>query len=108
MALASLTALVRENIELIEDVDTLEEMLSFVRNEKGRAEAQQGSHDDCVMALAIAAYMRSVLWEPQVLELEEKLERGKGRWTEDMWEDYRNAEEGEREYLRQKWGSPPA
>ena len=108
VALASLTALVRENIELIEDVDTLEEMLSFVRNEKGRAEAQQGSHDDCVMALAIAAYMRSDLWEPQVLELEEKLERGKGRWTEDMWEDYRNAEEGEREYLRQKWGSPPA
>ena len=100
VAIASLTAMVREDISLIEDVCTLEEMLSFVRNEKGRAEAQMGSHDDCVMALAIAAYMRSDLWEPQILE--ESLETK--TWSEDMWEDYQNADEQEKDYLRKKWG----
>ena len=33
-------------------------MLVFVRNEKGRPEAQEGCHDDLVMALAIAYYIR--------------------------------------------------
>ena len=33
-------------------------MLTFVRNEKGRPEAQEGAHDDLVMALAIAHYIR--------------------------------------------------
>lgn len=31
----------------------LEEMVSFIRNEKGRAEAISGKHDDCVMAASI-------------------------------------------------------
>ena len=43
---------------LINDKETLEEMLVFVRNEKGRPEAQEGCHDDLVMALAIAFYIR--------------------------------------------------
>ena len=34
-------------------------MLTFVRNEKGRPEAQLGAHDDLVMALAIAYYIRT-------------------------------------------------
>ncbi len=32
----------------------LGEMLTFVRNEKGKAEAMAGKHDDCVMSAAIA------------------------------------------------------
>lgn len=52
--IANLVQLVRENIELINDIHTLEEMLTFVRNEKGRAEAQQGKHDDLIMGLAIS------------------------------------------------------
>lgn len=52
--LSQLVEIVREHCELFNDKDTLEEMLTFVRNEKGRPEAQIGSHDDCVMALAIA------------------------------------------------------
>lgn len=39
----------RENPEKINDVTTLEEMLTFVRNRSGRPEAQSGAHDDCVM-----------------------------------------------------------
>ena len=33
-------------------------MLTFVRNEKGRPEAQEGTHDDLVMGLAITYYIR--------------------------------------------------
>jgi Terminase RNaseH-like domain len=36
----------------------LRECRSFVRHESGRAEAQAGEHDDCVMAMAIALAVR--------------------------------------------------
>lgn len=57
--IAELVKIVRESVYLIYDRLTLEEMLTFVRNEKGRPEAQQGAHDDLVMALAIAYYSRN-------------------------------------------------
>lgn len=56
--IGNLVQVVRDGIHLINDKDTLEEMLTFVRSEKGRAQAQQGSHDDLIMALAIAYYIR--------------------------------------------------
>ena len=52
--ISQLVEIVREHTYQIDDKLTLEEMLTFVRNEKGRAEAQQGAHDDMIMALAIA------------------------------------------------------
>lgn len=58
LILAQLQAIVNDHIEWINDKETLEEMLTFVRNEKGKLEAQQGVHDDLVMALAIAYYIR--------------------------------------------------
>ena len=59
LILSMLQSIVNDNIELINDKETLEEMLVFVRNEKGRPEAQEGCHDDLVMALAIAYYIRT-------------------------------------------------
>lgn len=56
--IAELVEFARENIDLINDKSTLEEMLTFVRNEKGRPEAQNGAHDDLIMAKAIAHYIR--------------------------------------------------
>ncbi len=56
--IADLIEEVREKPEFLNDRETLEEMLTFVRNERGRAEAQAGAHDDLVMALAIALYIR--------------------------------------------------
>lgn len=58
LILSELQSIINDHIDLINDKDTLEEMLTFVRNEKGRPEAQQGTHDDLVMALAIAYYIR--------------------------------------------------
>lgn len=49
-----LIGLVREHPELINDRDTLEELLTIIRNEKGRIEAPEGGHDDQMMGLAIA------------------------------------------------------
>ena len=52
--IANLIQVVREHTETINDKDTLEELLTIVRNEKGRIEAPEGGHDDQMMGLAIA------------------------------------------------------
>ena len=52
--ITELVEISREHIEKINDRETLQEMLSFVRNKRGRAEASEGTHDDLVMGLAIA------------------------------------------------------
>lgn len=59
LIIAELVQVVRDNIGLFNDIETLEEMLTFVRNEKGKPEAQEGKHDDLIMALAIAHHIRS-------------------------------------------------
>jgi len=59
LILSELQAIVNDHIDRINDKETLEEMLTFVRNEKGRPEAQEGAHDDLIMALAIAYYART-------------------------------------------------
>ena len=57
LILDNLVDIVREHIDLINDADLLREMLSFVRNDRGRPEAAEGAHDDCVMAAAIGYYV---------------------------------------------------
>lgn len=57
--LAELQTIVKEEINKINDKETLQEMLTFIKNEKGRPEAQQGYHDDLVMALAIGYHIRT-------------------------------------------------
>lgn len=57
--LGNLQEIVHDSIEVIQDIDTLREMLTFIINDKGRAEAEEGYHDDLVMALAIAYYIRN-------------------------------------------------
>lgn len=99
--LAELIRVVREDINTINDEDTLEEMLTFVRNEEYRPEAEEGAHDDCVMALAIAHGIR-----PQHTYTSTAMAAEIAEWTDSMWEDYRNAAPSEREMLRRKWGEP--
>ena len=55
--LQSLVTTMRENVAAECDVATLREMLTFVRKENGKQEAQEGYHDDLVMAKAIANYI---------------------------------------------------
>ena len=99
--IAGLVEIVRESVELLNDPDTLGEMLTFVRNEKGRAEAEEGAHDDCVMSLAIAYYARG-----QQRYTKEQPKGRKAKWTSDMYEDYYNGSKEDQAYLLKKWGNP--
>lgn len=56
--ISRLIEIVREHVDTINDKDTLEELLTIVRNEKGRIEAPEGGHDDQMMGLAISHHIR--------------------------------------------------
>ncbi|MCD8004421.1 MAG: PBSX family phage terminase large subunit [Oscillospiraceae bacterium] len=98
--LAQLIRAVREDVDIVCDRDTLQEMLTFVRGEDWKPQAERGAHDDCVMALAIAHYIR-----PQQSYLVQANQRP-ARWSPSQWEDYENASPEERERLIEKWGRP--
>ena len=102
--IGQLVEAMREGINLVNDRTTLEEMLTFVRNEqkKLRPEAEEGAHDDCVLSLAIAWYIRP----QQRMTVLAKEAEGKAKWTEDMWEDYYGADTEGKKYLISKWGNP--
>lgn len=57
--ISRLIEIVREHCDTINDTATLEELLTIIRNEKGRVEAPQGGHDDMMMGLAIAHEIRN-------------------------------------------------
>lgn len=99
--LAGLIKAVREDINSVCDEDTLQEMLTFVRNEQYRPEAEAGAHDDCVMALAIAHGIREQQSYLSDTETEDAVQ-----WTDSQWEDYYAAGPEERAYLVKKWGKP--
>lgn len=91
----------REDITIVSDETTLQEMLTFVRGEDWKPEAEAGAHDDCVMALAIAHYIR-----PQQSYIAENNAAETKVWTESMREDYENASPEERKMLIKRWGQP--
>ena len=66
--ISRLIEIVREHCDTIQDKDTLEELLTIIRNEKGRIEAPEGGHDDQMMALAIAHHIREqVIFPAEVI-----------------------------------------
>ena len=79
-------------------------MLTFTLNEdkKLRPEAEAGSHDDCVMALAIAHNARG----QQRMTVKSVEPERTSEWTKSMWEDYRAASAAEKQELRRLWGRP--
>ena len=69
-AISRLIEIVREHCNLINDKDTLEELLTIVRNERGRIEAPEGGHDDQMMGLAIAHAIRDqVIFDQDVIHV---------------------------------------
>jgi hypothetical protein len=48
----------------IYDKNTLDEMLTFVVTESGKLQAEEGAHDDAVIALAIACLVHEGKWTP--------------------------------------------
>ena len=71
--ISRLIEIVREHCDTINDQDTLEELLTIIRNEKGRIEAPEGGHDDMMMGLAIAHHIREqVVFTQEVIEVQPK------------------------------------
>lgn len=91
----------RQSLETIYDPDTLREMLTFVYDDRWKAQAEVGEHDDLVMALAIAHLIRS-----QQSAVAEATPAQKVRWTQDMWDDYNRASPEAREMILRRWGTP--
>lgn len=87
--------------ENLTDFETLGQMLTFVYDDNWKPQAQLGEHDDLVMALAIAHYIRPQQRYTVKLPGKERVE-----WRKDQWEDYRRASPAERKMLREKWGEP--
>ena len=56
--ISRLIEIVREHSDTINDKETLEELLTIIKNKKGRIEAPEGGHDDEMMSLAIAHQIR--------------------------------------------------
>ena len=54
LSIDKLAEYIREKYLLFWDLDIVDELYSYVIDEKGATNAQEGRHDDCVMALAIS------------------------------------------------------
>lgn len=92
---------VLNEIDFLNDIPTLEQMLTFVYNDKGRPDAMEGKHDDLLFSEMIANQIREQ--QTHLLDGEEKK---KGHYTEDMLEDYNNASPEERLEMEKLWGEP--
>ena len=92
----------RDHAKLLHDEKTIQELLTFTRNQDGRAEAEHGAHDDLVMSLAIAWYVRP----QQDMTVRVSDVAKKRKWTQDMWEDYRAASEQMQQMMIRDWGEP--
>lgn len=88
--LQALVVAVRDNPATECDIDTLKEMLTFVRKENGKQEAQEGYHDDLVMAKAIANFIASSQGDSNWIKVEkEKVYKNPVDkfFESDYWED---------------------
>lgn len=64
LILDRLRASIREKDVEINDKTTLNEMRSFIVTETGAMKAEEGSHDDCVMSLALANHIHDGKFTP--------------------------------------------
>ena len=86
-AISRLIEVVREHCDTLNDKDTLEELLTIIRNEKGRIEAPQGGHDDLMMALAIAHQIREqVVFPMDVYEMQPQYRFNAERYMETQYD----------------------
>lgn len=86
--ISRLVEIVREHAHTINDYDTLQELLTIIRNEKGRVEAPEGGHDDMMMALAIAHHIREqVVFPADVINVNPQYHFGMER-RQDTQYDY--------------------
>lgn len=86
--ISELVKLVREDTHIFNDKDTLEEMMSFIRNDRGKAVAAPGAHDDLVMAIAIAYRIKEQVYfnqEPIIMEMSFAFDLDSERTSKEDW-----------------------
>ena len=85
--ISRLVEVVREHCDTINDRDTLEELLTIVRNDKGRIEAPEGGHDDDMMGLAIAHEIRDqVVFTQDPIEVKPQYHFNVQRYAETQYD----------------------
>lgn len=99
--ISDLVEFVRDHVDLIYDIKTLEEMLTFVRDKTGKPMAQEGKHDDLVMSMAIGLHacisgQAGKHIEHSALDLSKLSPSAKS--------DYYKASPADKKYLEVKWG----
>lgn len=94
---------IRDHITTIKDRIMLQEAITFVINEKGRAEAIVGKHDDGVMSYGIALYARG---QQKTVVKDKHSSPVKFKWPEDLLEDYYKADKFLKERMIEKYGKP--
>lgn len=101
LALAGLHTIMEENPELVVSFYTLGEMLTFVYDKNRKPQAASGQHDDLVLGAAICYAIRGQQSYTTVEPDEEY-----SAWSEDQWEDYRQADAETKKMLVRQWGAP--
>ena len=92
--LGQLQEIVLDSIDVIQDKETLREMLTFIVNEKGKAEAETGYHDDLTMGLAITYNIREQQTfkkferESKYKDIQEQVNKIFGKNIDNIEEDY--------------------
>lgn len=98
--LADLRTLVRDSVNKINSIETLNEATTFIKNDKGRPEAALSMHDDMIMAWAINLGIKGQQ-ETTVTIKEYELD-----WNaipEDLQEDYERASTKWKQVILDNW-----
>lgn len=90
LILAELQRIFNEEIYKINDIEILKEALTFIKNEKGRPEAQEDSHDDLIMGTAITYNIKS--------QQSNRIEVNEQELENNIMKDFGFVEEQEDEY----------
>jgi phage terminase large subunit len=98
--LADLRTLVRENVNKISSIETLNEMTTFVKNDKGKPEAANGMHDDMVMAWAINLGIKGQ--QTNIVTVKE-YELDWNSIPDDLIEDYERASDKWKQVILDNW-----
>lgn len=98
---ARIKDMVREKVNKINDRKTLNQMLTFVKDDGGHYAAQEGKHDDKVMSYGIALCAQG----QQRSEIKNvKLNKKKFKWEDDLKHDYYKADKETRERMIERYG----
>lgn len=84
--ISNLVSVMREDIRLETDRETLKEMTTFIKRDDGKQAATDGAHDDLVMASAIAHYI-GIDYEHQIKVVENEFDALKEFFNTDFGEE---------------------